>query len=133
MSKGGFRSQLAWKYTGNFRKAKTQKAFYGGMDPSIFVNKDDPDYQSHYGKVYTARQLKIMNEELPLEEFTQGGLSLLTRKAEQLEDEETLEKLAYIQRLKNTKSEFKFSMTSSDAKDVLQSLTTWEIDWEKAK
>ena len=133
MSKGNFQSRKARKYSGCPSKPKTLKAYYGGMDSRIFVNKDDPDYRPNYGKVYTERQLKIMNEELPLEEFTQGELTLLTRKAERLEDEEALEKLAYIQKLKDPKTEFTFSVSPSEAKEVLQSLTPWEIDWEKAK
>lgn len=128
-----FRQCTGVKYGNGQKKATTQKARNGGFQDSVFQNKDDPDYKPNYGRVYTPRQLKIMNEELPLEEFTQGELTILTRKAENLEDEAALKKIAHIQKLKNNEEEFEFSCSPDEAKDILQSLTPWQIDWDKAK
>lgn len=35
--------------------------------------------------------------------------------------------------LKTHKDEFAFSLTANEAKDVLQKLTPWQIDWNKQK
>ena len=131
MSKN-YRQCMGSKYGCGQKKAMNQKA-YTGMDPRVFVNKDDPNYKPSFGRTYTARQLKIMNEELTLDEFTQGELTLLTRKAENFEDEEALAKIAVIQKLKNGEDNFAFSYSPDEAKDILQSLTPWAIDWDKQK
>lgn len=90
-----YRRQGGHKYGKGQKKAMNQKAFTG-MNARVFVNKDDPNYKPSYGSSYTERQKKIMNGELTPDEFTQGELTLLSRKAERLEDEEALEKIAVI-------------------------------------
>lgn len=128
-----YKGQIGRKYGNGQKRAMTQKARNGGFCDTVFQNKDDPDYKPNYGRIYTPRQMKIMNEELALDEFTQGELTLLTRKAENLEDKVALKKLAHVRKLKDDQDKYVYSMSPDEAKSVLQSLTPWTIDWDKAK
>ena len=59
-----------------------------GLPPSVFQNKDSPDYKPNYGKKFTERQLKILNAEIPIEKVRLTEISIIMRKAESLGDEE---------------------------------------------
>ena len=54
-------------------------------------NKDDPNYKPHYGNSYTQRQLDIINGEIDLDNIRPNELSIIFRKALQMEDPDTYE------------------------------------------
>lgn len=61
-----YKGQIGRKYGNGQKRAMTQRARNGGFCDTVFQNKDDPDYKPNYGRIYTPRQMKIMNEELAL-------------------------------------------------------------------
>ena len=79
-----FTRQSRWERGGT----KVESPSDYGLPPSVFQNKDSPDYKPNYGKKYTERQLKILNEEIPIEEVRLTEISIIMRKAESLGDEE---------------------------------------------
>lgn len=97
----------------------------------MFQNKDSPDYRPNYGKVYTERQLRIINDEISVDDVSNTELVKLMRKAEDLEDFEVVEKIRHLHELKNYVESYPFSFTPEEAKNVLQALTPWEINWDK--
>lgn len=113
------------------RAAKTQSARNGGFRDSVFQDKDSPDYRPNYGKVYTDRQKRIINEELPVEDVSNTELVKLLRKAEALEDLEIVEKIKRLHALKNYVETYHFSFTPEEAAAVLQELTPWQTNWDK--
>lgn len=117
------------RYANNQQKAKNKKQFYG-MDARVFVNKDSPDYRPSYGKTYTERQLRILNEEIPLEEIRLNEITVIMRKAESLGDDEKLAIARVLYNVKTRKEDYRFSVSVEDAKQILQELTPWDIDWK---
>lgn len=97
----------------------------------MFQNKDDPNYRPSYGKTYTERQLRIISEDLSVEEISNTELVKLMRKAETLEDNEVAEKVRRLHELKNYVETYNFTFSPSEAKDVLKALTPWEDDSEE--
>lgn len=123
-----YKGASATKY-GGIKKATSKKAQCGGLAPSVFVNKDDPNYRRQYSDTYTEKQKKIINEELPLENIRFNDLTVIIKKAEYLEDFEVFEKVREIKRRKEHIAQFVFTFTPEEAMDILQQLTPWEIDW----
>lgn len=102
-----------------------------GLPPSVFQNKDSPDYKPNYGKKFTERQVKILNEEIPIEAVRLTEISIIMRKVESLGDEENLDIARMLYAFKTHKEEYQFNIAAEDAKRTLQDLTPWEIDWNK--
>ncbi len=125
-----YRQQKGTKYGNGQKRALTQKARNGGFPDSVFQNKDSPDYHPNYGKTYTERQLKIISEEIPVDGVSNSELVKLIRKAETMEDNAVADKVRKLHKLKNYEETFEFTYSPSEAKDVLQALTPWKIDWE---
>ena len=94
-----------------------------GLPPSVFQNKDSPDYKPNYGKKFTERQLKILNEEIPIEEVRLTEISIIMRKAESLGDEENLDIARMLYAFKTHKEEYQFNISAEDAKRTIQDLT----------
>lgn len=119
-------------YGAGQKKASTEKARHG-MDARVFVNKDSPDYKPSYGTTLTNRQKKILNEEIPLDQVRTNEIAIIIHKSEAMGDEENASIAKMLYGLKTHKDEFAFSLTANEAKDVLQKLTPWQIDWNKQK
>lgn len=96
-----------------------------GLQPSVFQN-----YKPNYGKKYTERQLKILNEEIPIEEIRLTEISIIRRKAESLGDEENIDIARILYEFKTYTKKYQF-ISVEDAKRILQDLTPWEIKWNK--
>lgn len=120
------------KYGAGQKKARYFKAI-GGMDARVFVNKDSPDYKPNYGTQYTKRQQMILNELIPLDQVRLNELTIIIRKAEAMEDTETAAAAQILYDAKTHVDSFQFSMSPEEAKEYLQSLTPWKINWEKEK
>ncbi len=127
--------QVVWYFgRGASRYGKNQRGSVDhGIDPRVFVNKDSPDYKPNYGKTFTERQLKILNEEIPLDQVRLQEIAVIKNKAEALGDDEKVEIAKTLYAFKTGAEEYKFAVSVEDAKATLQSLTPWEIDWDKQK
>ncbi len=125
-----YRLQKATRYGIGQRKALTQSARNGWLRDSVFQNKDSADYRPNYGKTYTERQLKIINEEISVDDVSNTELVILMRKAKAIEDFEVASKVQKLHDLKNYVESYQFTYSPEEAKDVLQALTPWKIDWE---
>lgn len=112
------------------KKVRSRKQILG-IDQRALVNKDSPDYKPNYGKVFTERQQKILNEEISLDDVRLQELSIIKKKAEALGDEEKAEIASFLIGLKTAPEEFEYTVKKEDAKAVLQSLTPWEINWKE--
>ena len=97
----------------------------------FFKNKDSPDYVGFYGTVYTDRQLAILNGEIPLSEVRPNELSFLYKKAKVKGDMESYEEAMSLYLQRTAPQEYIPTYTIDEAKEVLQELTPWEINWEK--
>lgn len=102
-----------------------------GLRASVFQDKDSPDYKKQYGKKFTERQLRILNEEIPIEDVRLTEIAIIMRKAESIGDEENLDIARALYAFKTHKEEYQFDVSVDDAKQTLQELTPWEIDWKK--
>lgn len=95
------------------------------------ANKDSPDYKPQYGKTYTARQQAILDEQIPLDDIRATELSLLSKKAFQLGDLENYQIAQDLLQRKMDPGVYVPPYTVEEAKEILQKLTPWKIDWEK--
>ncbi len=68
------------------RKARCGSAYYGGMSPRIFVNKDSLDYEKPYANTYSARQLDIISGKIDSATVRLCDLRQLIYKADKLGD-----------------------------------------------
>lgn len=93
-----------------------------------FRDKDDPSYNP-FGSTYTTRQEKILAEEIPLEEIRKNELAVLVQKAERMGDIANYEIAMELYDRKNAPPEYTPSYTQKEARDILQSLTPWKIEW----
>ena len=96
-----------------------------------YMDKDSPDYKSSYGKTYTARQQAILEEEIPLEDIRATELSILSKKAFQLGDLEQYQIAQDLLDRKMNPGSYVPPYTKEEAKEILQSLTPWRIDWDE--
>lgn len=97
----------------------------------FFTNKDSQDYVGVYGTVYTDRQLAILNGEIPLSEVRPNELSCLYKKAKNKGDMESYEEAMTLYLQRTAPEEYVPTYTIEEAKEVLQELTPWKINWEK--
>lgn len=94
-----------------------------------FVNKDDPNYRPNYGSTYTKRQMDVLAGIIPLEEVRINDLAILVHKAEQMGDIETYEQAKELYDRKLDPGTYFPTYTIEEAKNILQRLTPWKIDW----
>ena len=134
-SNGSYKRMKVTKYGFGQKPAMTQKARNGGLRDSVFMNKDDPDYKPSYGKTYTERQRRIVNEELPLSEVRINELTIIMNKAVSMGDIPTYETAKMLRNLKihEDDGEYSLSYSPEEAKAILESLTPWKINWETQK
>ena len=95
-----------------------------GPGPAIFCraeNRLDLDY--------TARQMDILNGDIPFEKIQPQQLKVIMTKAKAREDDWNYDiaKAMYDQKMNPDNYFPKFSV--SEAKIILQKLTPWTIDW----
>lgn len=102
-----------------------------GIDARVFMNKDDPNYRYNYGTTYTERQMKILNGEIDIFTIKANEIKFIIKKAEGIGDCETCKKAEELYELRTHKEEYRIDMSIEEARDVLQSLTPWEIKWNK--
>ena len=92
-------------------------------------NKDDPNYKPHYGNSYTQRQLDIINGEIDLDNIRPNELSIIFRKALQMEDSDTYEIALELYNRKINPEGYFPKYSREEAKAILQELTPWDLDW----
>ena len=123
-------SSPATKYGMGLKKLKYAIHYYG-MDTRVFNNKDSPDYKPSYGNQFTARQRMILNQEMPINQIRRNEISLIIHKAEAMGDEENAAIARNLYEMKLNEGKYQFSMNHDEAKNTLQALTPWKIDWSK--
>lgn len=116
------------KYGRGSTRATKQRDINGGFYDSVFMDKDSPDYRPNYGRKYTERQIKIIQDEIPLDEVRLNELSIILRKAENIEDEPVIRKIQKLRKRKTYLANFQFTFTEEEAIEILKSLTPWESD-----
>lgn len=94
-----------------------------------FVIKESPDYRPNYGKTYTERQLNILAGTIPLEDVRINELAIIKNKAFQMGDLETYETAEALYLRKRDPGTYFPSYSEEEAREILQSLTPWTIDW----
>ena len=94
-----------------------------------FVDRSSPDYEPSYGKTYTARQRAILEGDIPLEQVRANDLTVIMRKSLQMGDTENYEVARELLRQKTEPNDYVPPYTIQEAKEILQRLTPWEIDW----
>jgi len=97
-----------------------------------FVDKTAPDYNP-YGTTYTARQLRILLEEIPLDGVQMNELSVLVRKTLKIGDTALHDIALQLYDQKKNPMEYFPKYTLEAAKEILQMLTPWEIEWKDKK
>ena len=102
-----------------------------GMDVRVFRNKDDPDYKFSYGTTYTERQLKILTGEIDIFSIKANEIKFIIKKAEGIGDCETCKKAKELYELRTHQEEYHIDMSPEEARNILQTLTPWKINWEK--
>lgn len=95
-----------------------------------FSNKDDPDYHYNYGKTYTQRQIDILAGDILLNDVRINDLAILVNKAKQIGDIDTYEQAKELYNRKLDPGQYFPPYSIEEAKQILQSLTPWKIDWE---
>lgn len=95
----------------------------------FFNNKDDPNYRPNYGSSYTKRQQSILDGLIELDDIRPNELSILFRKAEQMEDAEAYEIAQELYNQKMRPDGYRPKYSKEEAKEILQRLTPWKLDW----
>lgn len=92
------------------------------------------DYKAiDVAKEYTPRQIAILNEEIPLEDVSLNELTRLRAKATARMDYENILSAKSLQEQKRNPYD-KYSKpkyTLEEAREILQRLTPYPIDWDK--
>ncbi len=78
---------------------------------------------------YTERQLKILCDEVPLDDVATKELAAIKKKAEARMDTYNYEIAALMYEVKKNPYQYKPNLTVDEAKAILQTLTPWKIDW----
>lgn len=78
---------------------------------------------------YTPRQLAILDDEIPLDEIRTTELVAIIKKATARLDGFNLDIANDLLELKKHPSTYFPSMTVEEAKETLQELTPWKLDW----
>lgn len=112
-------------------KGKSFKSSLDGRGRFNFENKDDPNYRYNYGDTYTERQQAILAGTIPLESVRACELSVLRSKALGMEDMEGYETAEFLLDKKTRPEVYESRLSDQEAKDILQSLTPWTIDWNQ--
>ena len=93
------------------------------MPPPLFMTR------FRYGKQYTERQMMILREEISLDQIRKNEVCIIIRKAEAMGDEMTATAARIIYGKKTNEGRYQFSMSGEEARNALQALTPWKIDW----
>ena len=91
------------------------------------------DYVRSFPKELTARQHKIMTGEISLEAVRLTEIRAIMNKAAYHEDQELLEAATDLYNAKSNPESYQPAYSVDEAKDILQSLTPWAIEWDKDK
>lgn len=94
-----------------------------------FNNVDAPDYIPPCGKEYSIRQLAILNGDIPLSEVRLNELTILQRKAQNLQDFINYEIAQSLYTKKLSGDDYFPTYSIDEAKAILQRLTPWKIEW----
>lgn len=122
---------MSWKYQKWHRIVGKSYGRKGYSAKFRFLNPDAPNYQPEYcSSPLTERQKQILDEVIPLEQVRVNQLTTIIKKCECLGDDEALQQAKYLYELK-TKPEETYTpqITYEEAKEILQRLTPWKIDW----
>lgn len=93
-----------------------------------FRDKNAPDYNP-FGTTYTERQEGILNGTVSLDSIRLTELAVLIRKAANIGDEATRESAELLYCHKKDPDAYFPKYTISEAKEILQRLTPWPIQW----
>ena len=119
----GMKGQVATKYGKG--TTKRRGAYICGMAPSVFEDKDDPNYKPHYGTSYTERQQSIIDGKLPLDSVPMRELGLLANKAKSFGDHDTYDFIhGFMEMARGNR--YKPEISVEDAMKGLQELTPWK-------
>jgi len=129
MSAKSYKGSKATKYGIGQKKPLTQTARNGGFRDSVFQNKDDPNYRPNYGSTYTTRQQNILDGLIDLKYIRPNELSIIYRKAEQMEDTESYEIALELYNRKMNPEGYFPKYSKDEARAILERLTPWPIDW----
>ena len=78
---------------------------------------------------YTERQLRILCNEIPLDEVGTTELVVLQKKAKARMDSYNYEVATLLYEIKKNPHEYRPNLTVDEAKVILQTLTPWKINW----
>ena len=98
-----------------------------GRDTGVYYK----GYAKSYPKELTAKQHRIMTGELPLEEVRLNEIREIMKKAAFNEDQDLLEAATDLYNAKSNPNSHQPAYSVEEAKDILQSLTPWTIEWDK--
>ena len=79
---------------------------------------------------YTERQQAIIDGMIPLEEIRTTELSAILKKADTQCDETVQEIVQILYRMKKAPDDYRPLYSVEKAKEILQSLTPWKINWD---
>ena len=79
---------------------------------------------------YTERQQAIIDGIIPLEEIRTTELSAILKKADAQYDETVQEIVQILYRMKKEPDDYRPLYSVEKAKEILQSLTPWKINWD---
>lgn len=83
----------------------------------------------NYERDYTRRQLDILNGDVALEKIRRNELAAIIKKANARCDNFNYEIAQSLLDAMNTPCEYFPDMTVGEARQILQRLTPWELDW----
>ena len=85
------------------------------------------------GLDYTERQMAILNDDVPFEQIRTTELSMLMARATEREDVINYNIAKRLYDAKTNPSIYTPSISVMEAKEILQSLTPWIVDWSPKK
>ena len=129
--KGGDIGMYKGTCTIPWKKAKSKRSPLDSRAKISYEDKDSPDYVRAYPPEYTERQTKILSGEIPIDDIRLNELSIIINKAKYNNDEGNASTAEYLYLLKKHPDEYKPMMELDEAKEILQSLTPWDIDEER--
>ena len=79
---------------------------------------------------YTERQLAILNDDIPLESVKTTELAIIMKKAQFHGDVDSYEIAKGFYEAKRNPTTYTPSYKEGEAREILQSLTPWKINWD---